>query len=272
MKKTTQKWCLRILVWLAAVLVLLGAVQAFGVREDPRQAMTRGLCVRTNESWQMDTECRAEYVIPADAGEGLMLSIRTVKKSFSLALCGPDGVENWFYEYQPEKGPVELRLFIALPDGAAGKTLRLEAEAPTTLSGMLRNEAALGTQARMTLHYLQSNLYALLFFLFCAFCAAELGLLLLSMRRIFRPEVRYQICIMFGLVLDAGVWILTDSDLLTLFTDKASFVTFLSLLSFGLIVPLTLEFIRCTLKEECRTLRLLQQVQMLLLTANILGT
>ena len=269
--KQQSRWLWLLLSLLLALAVLLGAVQAFGVREDPRQAMTRGLCVRTNESWQMDTECRAEYVIPADAGEGLMLSIRTVKKSFALALCGPDGVENWFYEYQQEKGPVELRLFIALPDGAAGKTLRFEAEAPTTLSGMLRNEAVLGTQARITLHYLQSNLYALLFFLFCAFCAAELGLLLLSMRRIFRPEVRYQICIMFGLVLDAGVWILTDSELLTLFTDKASFVAFLSLLSFGLIVPLTLEFIRCTLKEECRGLRLLQQVQMLLLTADILG-
>lgn len=271
MKKTKQKWCLRILVWLVALLVLLGAVQAFGVREDPRQAMTRGLCVRTNESWQMDTECRAEYVIPADAGEGLMLSIQTVKKSFALALCGPDGVENWFYEYQPEKGPVELRLFIALPDGAAGKTLRLEAEAPTTLSGMLRNEAALGTQARMTLHYLQSNLYALLFFLFCAFCAAELGLLLLSMRRIFRPEVRYQICIMFGLVLDAGIWVLTDSELLTLFTDKASFVTFLSLLGFGLIVPLTLEFIRCTVKNDGWLIRLPQMAALVLVAADAAG-
>ena len=30
MKKTTQKWCLRILVWLAAVLVLLGGVPEFG--------------------------------------------------------------------------------------------------------------------------------------------------------------------------------------------------------------------------------------------------
>ena len=131
--KQQSRWLWLLLSLLLALAVLLGAVQAFGVREDPRQAMTRGLCVRTNESWQMDTECRAEYVIPADAGEGLMLSIRTVKKSFALALCGPDGVENWFYEYQQEKGPVELRLFIALPDGAAGKTLRFEAEAPTRL-------------------------------------------------------------------------------------------------------------------------------------------
>lgn len=193
-------------------------------------------------------------------GESLMLSIRGTKQKFSLGLRAADGKETGFYTYDPDSGPAEMRLFAALPEGAAGKTLRLEAEAPTTLSGMLRNEAVLGTQARITLHYMQSNLYALIFFLFCAFCAAELGLLLLSMRRIFRPEVRYQICIMFELVLDAGVWILTDSDLLTLFTDKASFVAFLSLLSFGLIVPLTLEFIRCILKEECRGLRLLQQV------------
>lgn len=269
--KQQSRWLWLLLSLLLALAVLLGAVQAFGVREDPRQAMTRGLCVRTNESWQMDTECRAEYVIPADAGEGLMLSIRTVKKSFALALCGPDGVENWFYEYQQEKGPVELRLFIALPDGAAGKTLRFEAEAPTTLSGMLRNEAVLGTQARITLHYLQSNLYALLFFLFCAFCAAELGLLLLSMRRIFRPEVRYQICIMFGLVLDAGVWILTDSELLALVTDRANLVVFVSLVTFSLTAPFVLEFIRCTVKNDGWLIRLPQMAALVLLAADAAG-
>ena len=269
--KQQSRWLWLLLSLLLALAVLLGAVQAFGVREDPRQAMTRGLCVRTNESWQMDTECRAEYVIPADAGEGLMLSIRTVKKSFALALCGPDGVENWFYEYQQEKGPVELRLFIALPDGAAGKTLRFEAEAPTTLSGMLRNEAVLGTQARITLHYLQSNLYALLFFLFCAFCAAELGLLLLSMRRIFRPEVRYQICIMFGLVLDAGVWILTDSELLALVTDRVNLVVFVSLVTFSLTAPFTLEFIRCTVKNDGWLIRLPQMAALVLVAADAAG-
>lgn len=269
--KQQSRWLWLLLSPLLALAVLLGAVQAFGVREDPRQAMTRGLCVRTNESWQMDTECRAEYVIPADAGEGLMLSIRTVKKSFALALCGPDGVENWFYEYQQEKGPVELRLFIALPDGAAGKTLRFEAEAPTTLSWMLRNEAVLGTQARITLHYLQSNLYALLFFLFCAFCAAELGLLLLSMRRIFRPEVRYQICIMFGLVLDAGVWILTDSELLALVTDRANLVVFVSLVTFSLTAPFTLEFVRCTIRNDGWLIRLPQMAALVLLAADAAG-
>ena len=269
--KQQSRWLWLLLSLLLALAVLLGAVQAFGVREDPRQAMTRGLCVRTNESWQMDTECRAEYVIPADAGEGLMLSIRTVKKSFALALCGPDGVENWFYEYQQEKGPVELRLFIALPDGAAGKTLRFEAEAPTTLSWMLRNEAVLGTQARITLHYLQSNLYALLFFLFCAFCAAELGLLLLSMRSIFTPEVRHQTRVLIGLMLDAGIWILTDSELLALVTDRANLVVFVSLVTFSLTAPFTLEFVRCTIRNDGWLIRLPQMAALVLLAADAAG-
>ena len=267
-----QSRCLWLLLsLLLALAVLLGAVQAFGVREDPRQAMTRGLFVRTNESWQMDTECRAEYVIPADAGEGLMLGIRTVKKSFALALCGPDGVENWFYEYQPEKGPVELRLFIALPDGAAGKTLRLEAEAPTTLSGMLRNEAVLGTQARITLHYMQSNLYALLFFLFCAFCAAELGVLMVTMRSIFTPEVQHQTRVMIGLMLDAGIWVLTDSELLALVTDRANLVVFVSLVTFSLTAPFTLEFIRCTVKNDGWLIRLPQMAALVLVAADAAG-
>ena len=271
MKKTKQKWCLRILVWLVAVLVLLGVADSCRVQEDPHRTLVQGSLQELNDSWTLETDQQAVYDIPESMGESLMLSIRSTKQKFSLGLRAADGQETAFYTYDPGSGPAEMRLFAALPEGAAGKTLVLRCAEPSALSAMLSSEPVLATQTKLSGYYFRRSFYALAFFLFCAFCAAELGLLLLSMRRIFRPEVRYQICIMFGLVLDAGVWILTDSDLLTLFTDKASFVTFLSLLSFGLIVPLTLEFIRCTLKEECRNLRLLQQVQMLLLTANILG-
>ena len=271
MKKTKQKWCLRILVWLVALLVLLGVADSCRVQEDPHRTLVQGSLQELNDSWTLETDQQAVYDIPESMGESLMLSIRSTKQKFSLGLRAADGQETVFYTYDPGSGPAEMRLFAALPEGAAGKTLVLRCAEPSALSVMLSSESVLATQTKLSSYYFRRSFYALAFFLFCAFCAAELGLLLLSMRRIFRPEVRYQICIMFGLVLDAGVWILTDSDLLTLFTDKASFVTFLSLLSFGLIVPLTLEFIRCTLKEECRNLRLLQQVQMLLLTANILG-
>ena len=270
-EKTKQKWCLRILVWLVAALVLLGVADSCRVQEDPHRTLVQGSLQELDDSWTLETDQQAVYDIPESMGESLMLSIRSTKQKFSLVLRAADGQETAFYTYDPDSGPAEMRLFAALPEGAAGKTLVLRCAEPSALSAMLSSESVLATQTKLSSYYFRRSLYALVFFLLCAFCAAELGLLLLSMRRIFRPEVRYQICIMFGLVLDAGVWVLTDSDLLTLFTDKASFVTFLSLLGFGLIVPLTLEFIRCTLKEECRNLRLLQQVQMLLLTANILG-
>lgn len=271
MKKTKQKWCLRILVWLVALLVLLGVADSCRVQEDPHRTLVQGRLQELNDSWTLETDQQAVYDIPESMGESLMLSIRGTKQKFSLGLRAADGKETAFYTYDPDSGPAEMRLFAALPEGAAGKTLVLRCAEPEALSAMLSSESVLATQTKLSSYYFRRSLYALVFFLLCVLCAVELGVLMVTMRSIFTPEVCHQTRVMIGLVLDAGVWILTDSELLTLFTDKASFVAFLSLLSFGLIVPLTLEFIRCTLKEECRGLRLLQQVQMLLLTADILG-
>ena len=271
MKKTKQKWCLRILIWLVALLVLLGVADSCRVQEDPHRTLVQGSLQELNDSWTLETDQQAVYDIPESMGESLMLSIRSTKQKFSLGLRAADGQETAFYTYDPGSGPAEMRLFAALPEGAAGKTLVLRCAEPSALSAMLSSEPVLATQTKLSSYYFRRSFYALAFFLLCVLCAVELGVLMVTMRSIFTPEVCHQTRVMIGLVLDAGVWILTDSELLTLFTDKASFVAFLSLLSFGLIVPLTLEFIRCTLKEECRGLRLLQQVQMLLLTADILG-
>lgn len=271
MKKTKQKWCLRILVWLVALLVLLGMADSCRVQEDPHRTLVQGSLQELNDSWTLETDQQAVYDIPESMGESLMLSIRSTKQKFSLGLRAADGQETAFYTYDPGSGPAEMRLFAALPEGAAGKTLVLRCAEPSALSAMLSSEPVLATQTKLSSYYFRRSFYALAFFLLCVLCAVELGVLMVTMHSIFTPEVRHQTRVLIGLMLDAGIWILTDSELLTLFTDKASFVTFLSLLGFGLIVPLTLEFIRCTLKEECRNLRLLQQVQMLLLTANILG-
>ena len=194
----------------------------------------------------------------------------TAPDAVNVRVCFDDNNATGF-AYDPDSGPAEMRLFAALPEGAAGKTLVLRCAEPSALSAMLSSESVLATQTKLSSYYFRRSLYALVFFLLCVLCAVELGVLMVTMRSIFTPEVQHQTRVMIGLMLDVGIWVLTDSELLTLFTDKASFVAFLSLLSFGLIVPLTLEFIRCTLKEECRGLRLLQQVQMLLLTADILG-
>lgn len=272
MEKMKQGWMrYAAMVLFLVLVVLLGSVKACSRQEDPRQAVRDGVLLELCGSWQQETERSADYAIPPDGGEGLMLSIRGVKQDFTLALRDADGQENVFYTYEAGNGPVEMRFFVALPDGAAGKTLVLEAATPAALGYMERNEPLLGTQAKLTLHYIGRNLYALVFFLLCVLCAAGLCALLGAMHKIFKPEFRHQARIMAGLVLDAGVWVLTDSELLALATDKASFIAFASLVSFGLTAPLTLEFVRCVLKGQCRGLKLLEMVQLALLAADILG-
>lgn len=104
MKKTTQKWCLRILVWLVAVLVLLGVADSCRVQEDPHRTLVQGSLQELNDSWTLETDQQAVYGIPESMGESLMLSIRSTKQKFSLWLRAADGQETAFYTYDPGRG------------------------------------------------------------------------------------------------------------------------------------------------------------------------
>lgn len=235
MKRTTQKWCLRILVWLAAVLVLLGVADSCRVQEDPHRTLVQGSLQELNDSWTLETDRQAVYDIPESMGESLMLSIRSTKQKFSLGLRAADGQETAFYTYDPGSGPAEMRLFAALPEGAAGKTLVLRCAEPSALS------------------------------------AVELGVLMVTMHSIFTSEVRHQTRVLIGLMLDAGIWILTDSELLALVTDRANLVVFVSLVTFSLTAPFTLEFVRCTIRNDGWLIRLPQMAALVLLAADAAG-
>lgn len=93
MKKTKQKWCLRILVWLVALLVLLGVADSCRVQEDPHRTLVQGSLQELNDSWTLETDQQAVYDIPESMGESLMLSIRSTKQKFSLGLRAADGQE-----------------------------------------------------------------------------------------------------------------------------------------------------------------------------------
>ena len=164
-----------------------------------------------------------------------------------------------------------MRLFAALPEGAAGKTLVLRCAEPSALSAMLSSESVLATQTKLSSYYFRRSLYALVFFLLCVLCAVELGVLMVTMRSIFTPEVCHQTRVMIGLMLDVGIWALTDSELLALVTDRANLVVFVSLVTFSLTAPFVLEFIRCTVKNDGWLIRLPQMAALVLLAADAAG-
>lgn len=142
---------------------------------------------------------------------------------------------------------------------------------PEALSAMLSSESVLATQTKLSSYYFRRSLYALVFFLLCVLCAVELGVLMVTMRSIFTPEVQHQTRVMIGLVLDAGIWVLTDSELLALVTDRANLVVFVSLVTFSLTAPFTLEFIRCTVKNDGWLIRLPQIAALVLVAADAAG-
>ena len=72
MKKTTQKWCLRILVWLVALLVLLGVADSCRVQEDPHRTLVQGSLQELNGSWTLETRS------PARAG--ILRGVNFMKK------------------------------------------------------------------------------------------------------------------------------------------------------------------------------------------------
>ena len=183
MKKTKQKWCLRILIWLVAVLVLLGVADSCRVQEDPHRTLVQGSLQELNDSWTLETDQQAVYDIPESMGESLMLSIRSTKQKFSLGLRAADGQETAFYTYDPGSGPAEMRLFAALPEGAAGKTLVLRCAEPSALSAMLSSKPVLATQTKLSGYYFRRSFYALAFFLLCVLCAVELGVLMVTMHQ-----------------------------------------------------------------------------------------
>ena len=93
--------------------------------------------------------------------------LKISKLNFSLGLRAADGQETAFYTYDPDSGPAEMRLFAALPEGAAGKTLVLRCAEPSALSAMLGSESVLATQTKLSSYYFRRSLYALVFFLLC---------------------------------------------------------------------------------------------------------
>lgn len=140
-----------------------------------------------------------------------------------------------------------------------------------SLRVVIRGELTAAASESLVMEQLKENLYSLLFFEFCVLFSAALLAVVVSMRKTLQKRMLCQMRALAVLVLDAGIWILTDSNLLALVTDKVLLVSFLSLVSFGLLAPLTIQFIQFPLREKQPALRRMERIALVLLGVNILG-
>ena len=124
---------------------------------------------------------------------------------------------------------------------------------------------------RLAMGYVWENLYALVFLIFCLLCAAALIIASNAMKQVLNERLRYQMQVLAALMVDAGIWVLTDSELLKLIVRQTQVVAFFSLISFALLVPLTLEFVIRSLKGKPRWLTPVQNAALCFLAVDVAG-
>ena len=79
---------------------------------------------------------------------------------------------------------------------------------------------------RLAMGYVWENLYALVFLIFCLLCAAALIIASNAMKQVLNERLRYQMQVLAALMVDAGIWVLTDSELLKLIVRQTQVVAF----------------------------------------------
>ena len=132
-------------------------------------------------------------------------------------------------------------------------------------------EDAFTAAERLAMGYVWENLYALVFQVFCLLCAAVLVIASNAMKQVLNERLRYQMQVLAALMADAGIWVLTDSELLKLIVRQTQVVAFFSLISFALLVPLTLEFVTRSLKAEPKWLAPVQNAALCFLVMDVAG-
>lgn len=132
-------------------------------------------------------------------------------------------------------------------------------------------EAVFTPEEQLAMDYVGQNLYALAFLILCLVCAAGLAALSQMMHTILPQKFRIQMRVLAALMADAGVWVLTESEILKITVKHVAVVQFISLFSFVLLIPLTLEFVARSLQKTPEWVAHVQQTALLFLTIDVIG-
>lgn len=248
-KKLFYKGCWLIL----AILGVLALLKAGFIVEPAGESLSPTQVTLLDSQWEIliqkesgATEYR--YLIPGDADDSLWLYMKTYLPEFQLLLDGDE-----FYSVSDIYAVGDRsRHMVKLPPNAQGKTLVVQTKsAPVALAE--RNQvgsAYLGEENAVLTWLLQDNLYALVFLIFAVLLGVMMLMAALWTRKSPSGDIS-GILLNFGIfVLITGVWVLTDSELLLLVTDKAAVVSLISFVSFMIMPVFLLRFVNSILGEK----------------------
>lgn len=258
---------------------LLGALfvvcMAVSFQYEPLESsLLHGECLNLKGCWTLESETCASFPIPEElSGAELFFSLDVYWEELEVLLRDGQGEETTLYTHSdPWRRQGTARVVVNLPEGAQGQTLavRVAPESRELFQALLDRDPMLGCRSAVARSLLTGNFYALIFFAFCLALAPFLLAGILRVRR-FVPEqtLRYLYDLLW-IVLDGGVWILTDSKFLLLFTDRLVPISTISTFSFALLPVLQLRFVRHFLPREHKPLAWMERVLLAVLAAELI--
>ena len=203
-------------------------------------------------------------VLPKSLPDGSLLELGGMNGPFTVKLKG-----RTIFKSAGDDAATALR-WIPLPKGSAGSKLTVQGSgAAKQLLSILNAASAIGSGAALQRRLFWSNIYALIFFIYCACAAALIFYAALRQRRRQRSIHPGAMGILGLFLLCAGVWVLTDSQMLQLVTDKVNRGAMVSVIAFFMMPVLLLQFLE-TLLPKVQIFRNLEKLFLLNLAIGLI--
>ncbi|MDO4290715.1 MAG: diguanylate cyclase [Eggerthellaceae bacterium] len=259
----------RVVAWL--VLAVLMAVAVFVVARDvPANSSAARLSVENvvclNDRWEQTSGDSYAFEIPESLdAHPLVLLMKTYAGNFSVLLD-----DEVLYVHAADAGE-RTYCVVDVPANSAGKTLTLELPAEDSLGGGTSSSqlgaAYLGEGNGVYLTLVRDNLYAAVFFVLSFLVAVAVAVTVARMRETRRAASEYGFAHAIGVargglldlslfILVAGVWVLTDSDLLLLVGGYEEAIALVSFTSFMVMPAFLLRFVMNLFDENALLNRL----------------
>ena len=200
-----------------------------------------GEITELNQQWVKEIKKNAEgtcweyvYRIPEGLGENLVFSMENSWAALEVFL---DGQEMYAFEdIYREHG--NRRHWVELPGDSSGKELSVRiTESKKFVDRIMKKPIYLGEKNAIFYRSLSSGFYALIFFFLTLISILVSFFYRISFRADMSKKSLRRMQFLDLFILDVGIWVLTDSQIMQLFTGRTSIVSLVSFVTF-LLMPL----------------------------------
>ena len=171
--------------------------------------------------WEKVSDTKADLVIPSDAPDNLLLSFRS---AFIISTVYFDG-EPILDSVTLEEESCYYTYWHKLSGECAGHVLSVETDSAENLEAVLSEKSVLGSSGYLVLRFIQSNVYVIIYALFCLISAVLVFVFLIWCKVNRLEGLGNYVLYLAIFILLTGLEILTDSQFLTLFLKNETLVS-----------------------------------------------